>query len=62
MTNDKLPEVKAQKIKTILKRIITQATHQINTSGIDRTPSIIRIAKLGIELIDPNDKILDDER
>lgn len=44
----------------LFQRILNQANHARNTSGIDRLPAIKRLAKQGIEIFDPNNKALED--
>lgn len=49
-----------EKIVQLLERIINRANNAKNTSNIDRIPSIIRLAKQGIEILDATNKILNE--
>lgn len=51
---------KEEAILQLFQRILNLANHAHNTSGIDRLPSIKRLTKQGIEMIDPNNKALEE--
>jgi len=52
---------KEKRLLQLLERIITQVTHFKNTSGIDRLPKIKWLAEQGIELIDPENKLINEQ-